>query len=174
MERARMRHVLLVLAILSCPSWPAYAATITAASCALSAVQAAVNSAVRTVDTVQVPACAATTWNGTLNITKGFTLQGAGAGSTFITATQQSPLISVNPDSQMYGANERLEILGFSFTNNYINTGASGSIIDLQTSAAGAIVSAIVIHDNIFTATQNSGGQPSTKALQVIGGVYGV
>src|SRR5437870_1280795 len=59
--------------------------TITAASCLWTDVQVAVNSAARG-DTVRVPA-GSCSWSSPLNITRGITLTGAGAGSTIITSS---------------------------------------------------------------------------------------
>jgi hypothetical protein len=78
------------------------AATYTAASCSISDVQTAINSAVGG-DTVTIPACSQTNWSSTLTITKGITLQGAGAGQTILgdnvskggsTCTGGGPLIA--------------------------------------------------------------------------------
>lgn len=61
----------------------ALAATYTAASCAESDVQTAIGKATNG-DTVNIPGCAQTNWNSTLNINVGITLQGAGQGVTIL------------------------------------------------------------------------------------------
>jgi len=168
-----MKSIFLTLCIISYLNWPAYAATITAANCTLSEVQARVNSAVRTVDTVQVPACAPTTWSGVLTISKGITLQGAGMGVTNITATQASPVIRISPDGTMYLNNERLEISGFTLTNNNPSGGGDICIIEAASNTS-SVASQIVIHDITFNSNQTGSTQPTAKALRIVGGIYGV
>ena len=59
------------------------AATILAASCAPSAVQAAVDAAVAG-DTVQLPTCTYATWDTTVTITKQIILEGTGTATTVL------------------------------------------------------------------------------------------
>lgn len=61
----------------------AEAATYTATSCAKTDVDSAIASA-SDGDTVQIPACASTTWTSAVSTSKGITIQGAGSGSTTI------------------------------------------------------------------------------------------
>ncbi len=71
-----MKRSILILAILLGCSISAHAATIPASDCTIAAIDTAVASAIDG-DTVTIPALTCT-WAGTLTITKGITLQGAG------------------------------------------------------------------------------------------------
>ena len=80
--------LLLILTIFALLSNISLASNIQAASCSQSDVQAAINSASNG-DTVQIPA-GTCTWNTQIRITKGITLQGAGAGNTIIKDGKQT------------------------------------------------------------------------------------
>jgi len=73
-------------------------------------------------DTITVPAGSAT-WNSTLTITKGITLQGNGIGSTVITSGQgdNSRMIIYSPSAPQN--DEPLRITGFTFDGNQHSTG---------------------------------------------------
>ncbi|MEZ0391085.1 MAG: hypothetical protein ACAH59_02640, partial [Pseudobdellovibrionaceae bacterium] len=112
----------LVAGLITQYSVSAEAATITASSCELSAVQSAVNSAANG-DTVSVPA-GTCTWSGALNLSKTITLKGAGAlasGGTRINyGGSGHTLMSVSVGSNT----GKLDISGFYFfggDSNYWN-----------------------------------------------------
>ena len=120
------------------------AATIHAASCSYADVGAAV-SAASNGDTVMVPAGQAT-WDNTLTITRGITLQGAGIGQT--TITRQGKIISIAPDSTAEANSEKFYISGFTFdTNNAsdVQMGYTGAI-----NVGGTKSTRIIIHHNKF------------------------
>jgi hypothetical protein len=93
--------------------------THTAASCSYAAVSAAV-AAASSGDTVSVPACGSTTWDNTLTITKGITLQGAGIDFTTI----KSNLNDITKDLIDYvpadpSLNEAFRITGFTLDGDW-------------------------------------------------------
>lgn len=121
-----------------------HAATIQAASCSYADVNAAV-SAASNGDTVMVPPGQAT-WNTTLTITRGITLQGAGIGQT--TITRQGNIISIAPNSTAEANSEKFYISGFTFdTNNAsdVQMGYSGAI-----NVGGTKSTRIIVHHNKF------------------------
>jgi hypothetical protein len=135
-----------------------YAATVTAASCAQTAVAAAVGSANRN-DTVTVPAgtCA---WSSPVRLTKGITLTGAGVGSTVITSSGSSVLISIIPDATTIANSEIIKTTGFTFD------GANSASILINVQGASGITGTkpyryLLIGDNKF---QNANPSSSTLA----------
>lgn len=95
-----------------------YAATITAASCSRADVGTAVTAAGGG-DTVVVPS-GACTWTGKLTITRGLTLQGAGAGNTTISASNGSNFILEYAPSAPQN-DVLFRITGFTFRQNGAN-----------------------------------------------------
>ena len=112
MNSIRRNESILLLALpVLLPGW-SYAATHTAATCSYADVSGAV-AAASSGDMVLVPAgnC---TWSTQLDITKGITLQGAGAGNTVITAnTPGIGVWSYSPADPR--RNEAFRITGFEF-----------------------------------------------------------
>lgn len=148
-------------------------AAIHAASCSYADVSAAIASA-QSGDTVIVPACSAT-WDGNLIITKGLTLQGAGAGSTVITSNYIPPnpgnpldernfLIAYKPASPEL--NEPFRLTGFTFD---INNTCEG--IQLRNDTATPINKVRVDHNEILNVSMSGG---SARAIMIKGTVYGV
>jgi hypothetical protein len=98
------------LGLLALSPGVAIAATVNASSCSFSAVSSAVSSAAPG-DTVVIPA-GTCSWTGTLAISKGLTLAGAGSGATRLSASGGvSPLIELSPSSDVP---VRIHDLGFS------------------------------------------------------------
>jgi len=164
---------ILVVITLPIPKQIAEASTIHAASCSYEDVSAAVATATSG-DIVMVPACSAT-WDGNLRITKGLTLQGAGAGSTIITSNYIPPnpnnpsdarnfLIAYQPASPEL--NETFRISGFTFDLNHHSQG-----IQLRNDSATAINRVRVDHNEIMNAGMAGG---SARAIMIKGTVYGV
>ena len=130
-----------------------YAATINAASCSQSAVASAASSANRN-DTVTVPA-GACSWSAPVLLTKGITLVGAGVGSTVITSSGGSVLVSAVPDATAIANGENIKITGFTFDG----AGAASILINIQ--GANGISGTkpyryIIIGDNKFQNTNPS------------------
>jgi hypothetical protein len=115
----------LSLAVLSSPV-TGHSQTVAATSCSEAAVSAAISSAGRN-GTVTVPSgnC---TWNTTLTITYGITLQGAGVDSTVVTSSGGIALISAAPDSTAISNSENIKITGFTFNG----AGSSQTLLSLQ------------------------------------------
>jgi hypothetical protein len=151
----------------------AEAATIHAASCSYADVSAAIASA-QSGDTVIVPAGSAT-WESNLIISKGLTLQGAGAGSTVITSNYLPPnpgnpsdernfLIAYKPASPEL--NEAFRLTGFTID---INNKCEG--IQLRNNTATAINRIRIDHNEILNVSMSGG---SARAIMINGTVYGV
>jgi hypothetical protein len=86
--------IILLIVVISSPGG-LWAATYSAASCSQAHVSAAVASA-SDGDTVNIPACAATSWTSGLTITKAITLQGAGVGRTILVDSVTSgPMLTI-------------------------------------------------------------------------------
>ena len=83
MGRKLLLSVLTLVITLTGHQLQAYAATVNAASCSLSDVQAAVNAAASG-DTVHLPTCTQTTWTGTVTINKRLILEGEGSANTVL------------------------------------------------------------------------------------------
>jgi len=89
--------------------------SLTAASASLSDVKSAVSSATYG-DTVYVPAGSAT-WNGSVTVTKGISIIGAGAGVTNITAGSTDVFI-FTPDTTTRANQNEFRISGFTFSGS--------------------------------------------------------
>jgi hypothetical protein len=122
----RLIPIPLICGLILLLSKQGFAATITAASVALSDVQNAVNSAVAG-ETVQIPPGSAT-WTAGLTINKAITLQGSGIGRTIvkngITASSNSPLLNVSTV-----ANQNIRITGIEFQNGGAALQPNGVIV---------------------------------------------
>src|ERR1051325_976854 len=156
----RKRNIIVIMALLALAVFgfatTSGAATVTASSCSLSAVQSAVTSAGRG-GTVTVPA-GSCTWSSTLNLTYGITLTGAGAGVTVITSSGGVTLISVVPDAIAIANSENIKITGFTFDG----ANSSGTLINIQgANGATSLIPyrSVIIGDNRF---QNANPASST------------
>lgn len=129
MKKTILHLALLVLAVNVVFISNSKAATINAASCAQTDVQAAITKA-KTDDTVIVPACAAITWTVpksyipavSIPHNKKITLQGAGIGHTTISATANIALLHLNKSGS--------RITGFTFINGFVKTNGINWRID--------------------------------------------
>ncbi len=119
--------------------------TLSASSANLVDVTAAVTLAA-TGDTVIVPAGTAT-WNGTLSLTKGIILKGAGIGNTNITSATTGFLINYQPSITNWTLNAPLRITGFTF--NQANQTAGGAIKLDQAYGTSASANPTVVQSNI-------------------------
>jgi hypothetical protein len=160
------------------------AATITAKSCSLTDVRAAVEAASRG-DTVTVPAgdC---TWNGTVSFNKAITIQGAGKASTFIrsgiivpegTMSRNASTYSMlyySPTSIASDTNVTLRITGFTFDMNYRSSGLA--IYNKNNTP----LNKLIIDNNDFLDgwdgryPTSSNDWTAVYALSVYGTIYGV
>lgn len=152
-------------------------AIITAQSCSRSDVAAAIAAATYG-NTVNVPACSPTIWTSALTITKGITLQGAGAGNTIIVADPAFPtsyLIVYNPDPTSINQNTAFEVSGFTFDLNNNTSQRPGGLWLNNTSTTTAI-SRVKIHNNTFQNLVSDGTSTSVACLQIgeNGDVWGV
>lgn len=138
-----MRKIIFSLLLLLIPS-SANATTINAATCSLSDVQTAVNSAATTGDTVQVPSgnC---TWSSFLVVNKGLVLKGAGIDVTNITV---SGSLGIEAD---YTSAHFIEITAFTFLNS---TGGGAEMIDMNGDRVDAV--SFRVHHNKFTLSAGS------------------
>ena len=147
-------------------------AKVTAASCSRADVATAIATATYG-DTVVVPACAPTTWGTTLTITKGITLQGAGAEATTIVSGVAAGkfLLVYTPDATSVGSNTPMEVSGFTFDMNNNNSG--GVWINNTSTTA---ISKIKIHDNLFKNMSSNGTSTDVVCLRIgeNGDVWGV
>lgn len=180
MKKILQISILVVLFITYLMIGLSYADTHTADSCSLTHVQAAVDAASRG-DTVAVPACAETTWNDELDITKAIKLQGAGIDTTNIKSgmtggtgyTTSKFLIRYIPSSPSADENELIEITGFTFNEDL----KSGSILIRNDGTTNTYpLRKVRIHHNKII---NSFGTESTSAeyatsITIEGMVYGV
>ena len=163
----QIRIPLLLLLVFGSLSLPlrSSAAALTAASCALADVQAAVNSAAAG-DTVNVPAgnCS---WTDRLTITKGVILHGAGIGQTVIKAETDPlldyALINYNPASP--AANEPFRLTGFTLDCNFKANG-----VKLQNYSTTKVDRVRIDHNRILNAKTKYTG----RLMFVHGAVYGV
>lgn len=162
----RIVTLLVIMVIYAIPSQAQ--AMVTAASCARADVAAAVAAATYG-DLVTVPACAPTTWTTAITITKGITLQGAGAGNTTIVPSvgfATSYLIVYNPDTTSISQNTPFEVSGFTFDlNNNISQKPGG--IWLNNTSTTTAITKVKIHDNIFKNLTSDGTSSSVACLQV-------
>ena len=160
-----------------------FAATVDAASCSQDDVQTAIDSAIRG-DTVKIPACAETTWDTAVTITKSITLQGAGAGLTNITGNitpatdsyygvKTSWMIRFNPSSIADDSDVLLRITGFTFNLNYKN-----NAIHVQNISTTVDLNKVVIDNNTFsncrTYYDSSHSPTFDKTIMFHGNIYGV
>ena len=145
-----------------------YAATINAQSASYSDVASAVSSASEG-DTVIVPAGSAT-WDASLVITKGITLQGAGIGNTIITngiakSTVNDYVIKYNPSS----GDPWFELTGFT-----INANSHGGCVTVWHTAAVAALKNFRIHHNRFINSYSNDSGEAQAAVRIKGQVYGL
>jgi len=113
-------------------------------------------------DTISVPAgSGSVTWSSQLVITKGITLQGAGAGNLTITGTYADYLISYEPDSTSISNDTKFRLTGFTF-----NTGSNPSI-KIYNPSFTTIINNIIIDNNVITNTTD-------KAIEIYGMINGV
>ena len=118
--------------------------TLTVNDCSYAAVNATVG-ATTDGDTVIVPACAETTWDSQLLITKGITLQGAGIGSTNIKGTTGATyLIKYYPSAPQN--NTPFILTGFTF-----NLNSDTSAVYLTNPTITYPINKVRIHHNTFT-----------------------
>lgn len=126
-----MNRTLLLLCsvILLCFTTPAWAATINAASCSDSDVQAAINSAAAG-DTVTVPSGRCTWTTPVVIASKGLTLTGAGIGNTIITDSAPNGTGPANGGLLIIGASATnfVTASGFTFIKN-VNHPSGGVIV---------------------------------------------
>lgn len=165
-----MRGLLVISAALSlgfCVAvMSADAETRVAASCSYSDVSSAVMRASAR-DTVLVPA-GSCTWSGTLRITKGIDLIGAGIGNTVITngTAAHQALIAYEPSS--YSVNDPFRVTGFTFNLASNGTGISLGITNKL--APFPVQTRIRIDHNRFTSAPGL----TYQAIWDFGGMYGV
>ena len=162
---AAKRITLAFLALLIGASLQVDAQTITAASCNASDVQAAITSAGRN-GTVNVPA-GSCTWSSPVTITTGLTLNGAGVGSTVITSSGGSQLLSISPDTTAISASSNIKITGFEFNGG----GASGADVFIAIQGASGITGSVpyryyIIANNKF----ENGNTTSSNGVIQAGG----
>jgi hypothetical protein len=124
-----MKKITYILAFtLLCCISNAFAVTRTAADTTQSAVQTQVTASAPG-DTVIVPA-GSSTWSGTITLTRGIIIEGAGIGSTNITNNGVS--FSVSPSSTAITNEETFKITGFTFNGN------NSALVMLSVNGAGA------------------------------------
>jgi hypothetical protein len=165
-----MRNILIapVLLLILLPAF-ASAATINAASCSYNDVSSAINSAQRG-DTVLVPAgnC---TWNSTLTITKGITLQGAGVDKTIIRSDGPSGIgvytINFNADQATAANDYPFQLSGFTLQQITAVYGSLG----LKNQNVSNALTKVVVHDNKFIGRAGNG---TTIGIVHELGVFGV
>ena len=147
------------------------AATVNAASCSRADVAAAISTASYG-DTVVVPA-GSCTWSSSLTITKGITLQGAGAGATTIrsAAGSNSYLLVYNPDSNSISSDRAFKLTGFTFDMN----NASGGV-HVMSNSPNMAMTKLQIYSNVFTNTGGNGTSTDLACIQIgePGQIYGV
>src|SRR5262249_26964239 len=96
-----------------------------AKSCLQTDVQTAINSAARGA-TVTVPA-GTCTWATVVTLTKGITLQGAGAASTVINnGVGDATVLQISPDSTAIANDETIKVTGFTFDGSGTGYGLIG------------------------------------------------
>ncbi|MDE1940869.1 MAG: LamG domain-containing protein, partial [Patescibacteria group bacterium] len=136
---------------------------ITASSCSLSDVQAAIN-AVSSGGTVDVPSgnC---TWNSGLTITRPIVLVGAGAGLTTITSNYPTNAGFITYRPLVPSANDRFRITGFTFNNGGKSTYMLYPYNDSITPEY------IRIDHNAFNLVPGAG---SARAIGINGTIFGV
>ena len=163
---------------------PSFGKTVTAGSCSLSDVQAAVNAPTTDRgDTISVPA-GSCTWTSSLSITKSITLQGAGIGSTTITGNipvttdpyygvATSWMIKFSPSSIADDSNVMLRITGFTFDLNYKN-----NAIHIQNTSTTVDLNKVVIDNNTFsncrTYRDSTHSASLDKTIMTHGNIFGV
>ena len=160
-----------------------FAATVDAASCSQDDVQTAIDSAIRG-DTVKVPACAETTWDTAVTITKSITLQGAGAGSTNIKgniAVASDPVMAINtswmirvvPSSIADDTNVLMRITGFTLDGDSKN-----NAIYIYNSSTTTDLNKVMIDNNTFTNCRTykdtTHSATADKTIFIHGNIYGV
>ncbi len=175
MKRSPSSFLVACLWAMACAPWiaqPALAKVIASASCSRADVGTAVAASTYG-DVVQVPACAATTWTSSLTITKGITLQGAGAGATNILSglAAGSFLVVYKPDATSIASDAPFEVFGFSFD---MNNGRSGGI--WLNSTATTPITKVKIHHNQFSRMTSDGSSTDVACLRIgeNGDVWGV
>lgn len=138
------------------------AGTINAATCSRADVGTAVASATYG-DTVLVPA-GTCTWASTLTITKGITLQGAGAGATTIGSGVSAGtfLVIYTPNATSVSTDAKIEIGGFTFDMANNN---SGGIWINNTSATP--ITKVKIHDNVMRNMSSNGTSTDVTCLKI-------
>ncbi len=160
-----------------------FAATVDAASCSQDDVQTAIDSAIRG-DTVKIPACAETTWDTAVTITKSITLQGAGAGSTNIKgniAVASDPVMAINtswmirvvPSSIADDTNVLMRITGFTLDGDSKN-----NAIYIYNSSTTTDLNKVMIDNNTFTNCRSykdtTHSATADKTIFIHGNIYGV
>ncbi len=115
---------------------------ITAASCSYADVSSAISSA-SSGDTVQVPA-GTCTWDQTLTINKGITLQGAGIDVTIISSGTAAGLIEYRADSYSRTNNIPIRITGFTLDANF-----NGENIELKANNLVEHVAQVITNNRI-------------------------
>ncbi len=122
-------------------------------------------------DTVNIPAGSAT-WGASLQITKGITIKGSGAGSTTITsnlADQSNGLISYKPDESARKADALFRVTGITFDLNNMANGCHA--IYLYNNSATPVTKTRIDHNEF----RNSlGGTGTKRMIYVMGAIYGV
>lgn len=126
------------------------AQTVTANTCSVADVQAAVDAA-PSGGTVSVPT-GTCTWSSAVTVTRAIHMQGAGVGNTIITGQ-----LTYLPASGE--ASKTFELNGFSFLNNQYHFAAFGS--------PSAPIMNLIVHDNAFTGA-------TTRAIYLTGMEFGV
>jgi len=137
-------------------------------NCDLATLQAAVNVAARN---ATITCNAGTwTWSGTLSITKGLSLIGAGRGNTILRGSDV--IIEILPDTAAIANEEIIRVIGFTFDGN------NSALHLIETVGAGPTASKpfrnLAIGDNTFRngGTSTSGGGIISTAGQVRGVIY--
>jgi hypothetical protein len=135
-----------------------------AASCAWADVNAAVGASSYG-DTVQVPACGATTWSNTLAISKGISLRGAGSGSTLIYSGVAAGkfLIVYTPDATSVASDTPFEVSGFTFDFNNNNSG--GVWVDNRSPTKP--ITKVTLHDNVFRNLVSNGTSTDVACVRI-------
>jgi hypothetical protein len=142
-----------------------------AKSCLQTDVQTAVNNAARGA-TVTVPA-GTCTWATVVTLTKGVTLQGAGAASTVINnGVGDATMLQISPDSTAIANDETIKVTGFTFDGSGTGYGLIG--ISGAPDTGTKPFKNLIITGNTIRNTGSTSGQGNTCIYVQGGQVRGV
>jgi hypothetical protein len=156
-----MKTYLIILSLLLFPVnlWAACTGSSPTWNCTADSTASQINSCLSSAsggDTINIGS-GTVTLNGTLAITKGIHLKGAGSGSTTMTCSTSSAMISIIPANQ--SLNSEYEITGFGF--NVSNRCKAITLGNYTSSAPTTFNNKVNIHENTFigNTTYNSNNQ---------------